>query len=622
MSSMRRLRGLLFCIVWLTCLTVATCCTFPAALIAEEGDAQQGSVAAQAPAEVAPTTNEAQPTTAVQATSAVQVASAAQPAAGLGLDKLARCWDDVVTAIAAHDLRKANDLLIELNKLKMESGFDALDSYSLVLVAHGIDAQRAADKDSATFFANKALQLSPDSPLVLLRSLPLVQYTRVASPFSQVMRIFLKVWHHPYALLALMRYLTYPLLVAFTAGLYIVLLICLTLHVADLLRGFATKLSLPLGGFIAPLIALVVLVVPLWGGPLWSVTVWSLLLWLFVPQRRWLCLYTGVTVALWGMLIPIRENVSLWLDDPGIQTLFQVSSKPLGQSDRKRLEDLMVQRPDDAFVAYTYGQLLRRNGEFKAASQAFARAEGLLGLQGWTKAQQGSIAFLQGNAKEADKLYAEAEGLGVTSTEFYFNYSKIKFELLDTAASRDLYTKALNKNTVLTQALKEREDLLGLTHNHAIAEIELPFYRLTSSALVPYPQTQINGDRLAAMMMRWCSPIGLGIAGLFLLLLFCLDRKQRSRRQQKIFSAYEAPTVLLSCIRLTPGGALLMAGRSGLCLFLLSIFILMLMPIVEWPHENRGIWELMPNLFPYYICIVMLYSLAVVYIGFLQEGRR
>lgn len=531
-------------------------------------------------------------------------------------------WARTVQASKAEDLKAVNTFVAELDRLKLQADISALDSYALFMVRQGQVAFKKGDRETAAFYARKALQLSPRSPVVLAISLPLVRQTGTASTASQVMKIAQQFWRHPNVALRVVKHAIYPALLALTLGVLVALALTFAFKAETLFRGLSRAMPTTLRGLATPFLMLIVLAAPLCIGPLWTLFVWSLCLYLILPQHRWLGFAAGTLLALWGTVLPIRESLKSWLEDPGIQAMLDVASGVFSASDKAKLEALSHERSNDGPLFFALGQVLRRHGEYKRADEAFLRAEMLLGAQPWTLAQRAVTAYLDGRLESSDQLFKEAEAAGISSAEFYFNYSKTKFELMDTTSARIFLTRAIQKDRDLAKSLEAREQMLGTQSRLAIAEIQLPFYRVLSSALSPTTSIRQNYEGVANALMPGCTPPHILSAGVLLICCFFLIRKRKSRTVP--LSSY--PTLLPAralrhALMLIPGGAWIRAERPVWCFIIISACALLVMPLLEWPMESRFLVDVFPELMPYYVCFVSLFALCACYVGAHLESK-
>jgi tetratricopeptide (TPR) repeat protein len=534
----------------------------------------------------------------------------------LPLIQLEEAWDEVLEAVLRQDLSTVNELVLKIETIKLGADVRALDSYALFFLEQGRRFLRDGKNSDAAFYTRKALQLSPDSPLVLARALPLVRQTSSTPILPIVGKILKGVWQHPNVALRVVQGLLYPVLIAGSMGLLIAFMLLFASKIEVTLRNISKPLPSGFRGILAPLVLLFILVFPLPFGPLWTLSVWALLLYVTLPNYRWMGFFAGALIVAWGTVVPVRESLERWLDNPGIQAMIDTISGDYHHGAPEKLKALSMQRNDDGALHYALGQSLRRNGDYEGAENAFLRAEMILGKQPWTTAQRGLVAFLSGRTKAADELMSLAEKQGLTTPAHYFNWSKIKFELLDTQAARDLLGKAVAGDTDLTRTLQKREDLLGTQAQLAIAEITLPFRLVLASALMPTMHISDSFNAVAFALMPGLEPPGIAIMGSFILLLFFAVRERKTRSTPLSSYIHLFPSQLLRKVLVCiPGGAWILCGRPLVCAAILSVCAFLAMPLMAWPTESIAFVHNFPDFMPYYLSFFILLSLSTCYVG-------
>jgi len=517
------------------------------------------------------------------------------------ITKLEMKWNEVLVALKDQPLKDVNDRLDELNDLRVQLDVSGLEDYSFNLLNRASVALTKNDINAAAFFSKKALQLSPQSPRLLWSSIRVATESGVSSASDHFFRALGATLRSPQVMLHLLKGVTYPALWALTIALLTLLALNFVWHAPAVLVSAGKSISPSFRGIGAPILAFVVLVAPMVFGPLWTVAAWSMVVVVWLPRSRWLAFYGGTIIALWGVVIPLRENLNHWLDDPRVVTMLNAASGIFSSSARADLVSLVKQHPDDGVAQFLIGQVYRRYEQYDQAQAAIQRAESLLGEQPWTKAEQGIIAFLMGKTEQADKLFSEAEQLGLASAEFYFDYSRIKFEQVDVAKSRDYLALAMRANSQVTAQLREREDKFGMKSNRSIAEIKLPIRTILSSGLKPAERDKSRFDLVAQTLMPIGNPISLAVVG-GILMLIALMRKSKNgpKRRTATYIGYKPGAAVRFLASSVPGWNQAVSGRSGLGLLMLAGVFFALMPLADWPREAGRVLELLPGFQWYY----------------------
>ncbi len=532
-------------------------------------------------------------------------------------------WAEIQKAIRFRRLDLATDQLNELNRLRRLGGFESLQEYSLYLIQEGLDRLSVGDIDSAAFFARKALELSPRAPEVLLRSLWLVKETGVAPVVGQIISALRYSWRSPFVLIRGLEVVAYPFLWALTFALYIVLVLNSAYRIQQQLRGFSKFAPGVVRGMVGPIIAVLGLSLPCFGGPLWSIVCWTVFSALFLVNKRWAPILGGSVLMLWGAVIPLKESLSVWLEDARAQALLASNAGDFKFAETKKqlLMSFVNDRKTDGVAYFILGQELKRRREHSAADKAFEQAEGLLGAQPWTLAQRGLTAYGTGEFKRAEEFFERAEKADLATPEFLFNFSRLKFELLDIEGSRNYFTRASQKDSAKVKEFETLADQPGLNGIETLAEIRLPAYLLVRSAFNGQPGLQEKCDQISKSVMPGFTPVGMQLTGalLFLFLMIPAASAHRLRRAQAYFIDYFPSRALINVMRMIPGGAWVVAGRPITAMLIMSTLILMAFPMLGWPAQSTFSIDGITPFIPYYGWLVLLlaagFSIGGCYLG-------
>lgn len=535
------------------------------------------------------------------------------------VQQIREVWGEVLEGISEKNLKKVHESCDELDRLRVQAGFADLDDYSIFLANEAGRRLDSGDIETGAFYTKKALQLSPNSPAVAFQTLPLVYETGVVPFRGQLTFVFSKVWYYPRLLLGMLNNLIYLLLWGAILGLYLAFVLHFSYHIKTALTSVARLLPPMVMGSASPLITFFILATPCVLGPVWCLGIWSLILLMLSTQRRWLTLLTGVVFVVMSLLIPLREQLGAWLRDEGVQSILRISEGAFSDLDRARLASVVSRRENDPIAPYVYGQYLRKHEQWDDAERAFLKAEALLGHQGWTVAQRGLIQFLKGNSDEAARLFKQAEQEGMRTPEFLFNYSKVKFDLLDTDGSMQLSMEAQRLDPRLMQEMKQREEILK---REAVAEISLPpsvIVRGSLNLFAPLPAASVERT---SMVLKGGGPMLLLVSGLILVVLFFfIGEKKRRARFHSYYSKYRPSPFLESFLRFLPGGAWIIVGRPATASVILSAFFVASLPLIGWPYGSDALFEALPPVKPWYAVILAILWLVVCFVGYAKENE-
>ncbi|NLF24533.1 MAG: hypothetical protein GX589_02600 [Deltaproteobacteria bacterium] len=526
-------------------------------------------------------------------------------------------WRQVRDAVQAGDMESIRARGEELSSLRIETGIRAFEKYSNWLISAADRKFHAADYDGAQVCLRIALELSPDSPRVILNSLPVVEAMQGKKAAGrQLRRVFFAAMSFPSIWMKLLKTLLYPTMWAITLGLYAATAGFLLWNTPDIMRRVAMLLPHQVRGFITPILSAVIFCVPTVFGPVWCLVAWSCLLLLLLPKQTWLPLYTGVLLMLWGAAIPLRENLEVWLKNPAMQALMRIQEGVYEPGDKSRLVKLLRRQPDLGVGWFAYGEQLKRQGAYSHAAKAFLEAEKFLGSQSFTVAEQASLAFLQDDYQQADRLFSEiAEDQG-DQAAFWINYSKVKFQLREEEASSAYLAKAERLDPKLTALYRNHEQRFGLRSYAAVADMGLPTSYLFNAASKGSPDMAYLHDGVAHILINGFTPKMLLTVGVLFLLLFCVVKRRKvSAAVKGCYCDCEASGVVFCLLHLLPGGGWIIADRSGLAMGAMAFCSLAIMPILKWPAESKYLLESVPQVVTGYIVIttlviLLLYSLA------------
>ncbi len=536
---------------------------------------------------------------------------------------LEQVWSNVIAALQTNDTATAVDNLELLKRLRNERGYEMLEPQSLELLQRSQQALSSHHLDEAAFLVRKAVELSPTSSRVLFKSLPLLDATGVRMPgvgslWGQFWQGLVLLGRNRELSLKIIKICLYPALWAVTLGVLLtfVLSLCCNMHVV--IAKIAKHVPVSIRGFVAAPAALSLVMAPLMGGPVTCILVWTLVALLFLRSCKWLPLCGGAVVVLWGAVIPIREHLSERISNPGVQALLRVSSGQYAPRDKAELEEFSVAREGDMAAQLLLGQVLRREGLYQDALRVLKNAQMSYRLNnGWVIAQVGIVQFLLGNLDDADKLFAEAQAVGMNSVEFWFNYSKIKFALTDTAQSREFFERALSLNRELTAELRAREDSLGLYNRYTIAEMHIPWRLLVPSILAADSDRAREYDARVAQVVPGANPmILIGIGSLLVILAMLHARGEARVRRLAFFSRYVLWKPLERALQFVPGGAWAVHERHGTCALILSVLCFLSFPFIAWPTDSAAVLICLPGIQPLYAAAVVLVALGICYVGY------
>ena len=530
-------------------------------------------------------------------------------------------WKQAVGSLADNDLSSANLHIEELNSLKIKLGYSILPEYSRQLLEYSKEAMSSAEREKAAFLVRKSFELSPYDTFFLIQAANTATASREVNGKDMFLMILKSALKDRLFLADMALASVYPVLWAVTFAALIAAFCLFLLNMQALLVRIKSVLPFAKSKWLAAFLLNVFLITPLILGPLWTLIAYSALIYLLLPLHRLLAAASAVILILWAVAVPLKENSQIWMDNQTTRSILRISSGIYTTKDLQNLEQLSSERPFDAALLLANGKKLRRQAKYQDAEKIFLTAANIPESKQMAEAELAIVEFLKGNSQEADRKFVALEEAGFESPEFFFNFSKVRFDLLQTASSREFFEKAHNKDRVLTNELRSKEDLLGIKHPSSFAEYKIPFSLIIDSLTLPNTGAgEAAGVRFDSLIPG-LNPLHLAWTGAILLVLFLFISPQviRTRNLQTRFS--ETLEVVVSLI---PAGSSFVCGKSFRGFIILSFLVFAALPLLAWPRELKSAFSHFAGLQLYYTFIYFFIAFAVSYIGYsaYKEDKR
>jgi hypothetical protein len=258
---------------------------------------------------------------------------------------------------------------------------------------------------------------------------------------------------------------TYPALYSLSLVLFLIAIFTLSADSKVLLAKLTEfippgRLRTP-GGIV---LLSVMLVMPLASGVLMSLVLWGIVIFMFLRHRKYLGLGIGLLMLGWGTMIPLREQAANWRADNELQFLMQSYRETVSPTEGRRFQWLLDQRSKDPLVVQAYARFLRETGDYDKALSVLSTASESLGKAGWIYAEMGLASYLKRDFKESEYFYKKAQESGFKSAALYYNWSLLKFAVMDLAGSSAMYEKALTRDRSATLKFFEQEAFHGAVY--------------------------------------------------------------------------------------------------------------------------------------------------------------
>jgi tetratricopeptide (TPR) repeat protein len=514
---------------------------------------------------------------------------------GQAIREVEQRWSAVALAASENNLRAAEQSLAELTRAREQAGVESLEEYSLTLLEFAQAARQRADYEASQVYLHHALQLSKRHPRVIAKALPLALKIDSEPLPDLVMRLVRGLFSYPSVALEWFVPTGYLVLFGTGAGIAIVLALTLVACALGCYPGGLRRVPL-VTVFLAGSAFLG------WqGGYWWALVGMGLSLALLQPQRAsWLLFLLGVQLLAWELFVPYAETVRHWSQQRVTRLMLQVlygdySPIPdVALEGRTALfEDYVTRQSENAAVWYAYGTLLKREGELDQAGIAFSKAEIRLGNQGWTTAARAGIEALNGRIELADQLMQEAAANGASGAEFWFNLSRIKFELMDTEGSREYFRKALKAAPELVTRLNGYDEAGTESGIRVWADVPLPFSSWYSTL---FHETLRESDKeraLRSSMAQGLSQHATIIAS-FAVFILALALVSRSQKVKVHAVAPLAGRVSVLLFDILPAGYLVRRACMGIAALSLSLIMILVALYLAGSSEYQvivGVFE-------------------------------
>lgn len=537
---------------------------------------------------------------------------------------LSPAWEKLREALQDNNFAAVNEQVEALKTARDASGILNLEPYSLALIDEAAGYLRASERDKAASLTRRAIELSPQSPRVLFRASPIARRSGADSSFSLMLKGLSLIPARGEWVMKTIIAAIYPSLWSLTLGMYIGFVLLLIERLVPALKTLG-RMCPPAFKHLMPACFLtLVFMLPITLGPLWCLFVWSIFILLAIPERRFLAFAAGTLLVLWGTLIPLRENMQLWIEDPGVQAMLRVGGGSYSRSDSLLIERYVSQHGTDGVGWYMRGQVLLRDGKFAEASDSFSRAGVLIANEGGrirALASQGMALFLQGKTAEALDHLQAADQAGLADAGLYYNMSRLLLETLRTEESREYFKKALAADKETTERLREREDLVPLGAATSLAELSLPWWVLLGTSLSPRLGSHEMHDTMAQVIMFPLNPIAIVGFGIALLALFFFVGTQPDRFPG-ITASRTMWHILRALLLLIPGGLWVLRGQPVRAAVVASFGVFLISPLIGWPDDSRNIFIVAPDLKGVYFAALGLFVLTIAFLGFEQIRRE
>ncbi|MCB0320776.1 MAG: hypothetical protein KDD60_07590, partial [Bdellovibrionales bacterium] len=238
-------------------------------------------------------------------------------------------------------------------------------------------------------------------------------------------------------------------------------------------------------------------------------------------------------------------------------------------------------RPNDPLLLASLSVLFRQYGDYGAAKKVLALLEGRFGEVGWLLRERGTIEYLLGESAAAEDLLDRARESGASSPELLFMLSKVKFDLLKTEESQEVFSEARESDPARVNELERLEQLYGEKNELGLPKSIFPAQLYFDSAIEPLPQAWEQQSRRSQLLLRGMGAPQIASMGVVLMLMFLISPWLFSADREVYYLKNRDGVRFVS---LLPGGLLVAAGRPIISWFFTTFFAVTLFVVFGWPN--------------------------------------
>jgi hypothetical protein len=492
-------------------------------------------------------------------------------------------WLLTIKAIGQNNLIKTGELVESLILLRDQANLQSLEEYSLYLIYEAKQALERADRDKAAQYLQYAVDLSPASPSIEGASIPIMLSAGIRLNNFDFNRIINVVFYHTEVSLRMIKTLIYPFLWALTITTYVVFVLSIAKWFPQIIDGIAKWVPAYIRGALAPILASALTIGALFLPPLTCLSVWGFVAVIFLKRRSAIPILAGLTICGWAKAMPLREHITEWLAKDGTISVLRVLSGSFNPNDCSRIESLVRDQPNNPIFRYANAQLLLNSGKLEAAESELDVFEHRLGVNPWSTAVRGLIAFLRGNIDEANNLHNQARDAGLNSADFLFNLYKIKFDQFDKEEAIKILVEARKINPLLVESLLDREKIhsqksfgvINLPTSLILAYSGFPVNVKTNKITNFFQQIWLTGNSEIMFL------VGLLLTA-FGAVRFTFFAEVRNKRDSLEGIIGHVVSIVSASV---PGACWTLNGYPIFGIPVTFTFIFCLLPLLSWPSE-------------------------------------
>ena len=492
-------------------------------------------------------------------------------------------WSQLENFIKENDYTGVNESFNQLQQLKIQSGINEFVDYSEKLFAYSELLLSKGDKENSKYFARKALELSPESPWLIINNSGLLVRSGIynhLTVFGNLIKIAVR--RMDFILFFLIK-LIYPVLWSLTLSALLCCLLYFVTKTKDISEAVTNKIRFLKSKIISSIFILATLLVPLYAGPVWALIAYSIFIYVFSPRQKKFAALMSILVILWTSAIPIRENLNTWISSEAVKSYLRIYSGVYSADDLAMISKYIDNNPQDYMAYFTYAKLLRREGKLELSEKIFNQLRTDIKDKFSLDFEIGIINFLLGDYAKADLIFQDLNKEAPQNAEMLFNFSKIKFQQLDTEESRRLFDLSYKIKPALAEKLKEQENLLGILSPLSLAENNLSVSYLARAMFVPVKEIQPMIDKISAILFYGFKIKEISYIGFSLLTAYLFVGMKKKSKEKKRGAV--TMSLLFRVVRILPGGSSIIREKMTSGFLLIAMLVLLTMPLLNWPGD-------------------------------------
>jgi len=336
-------------------------------------------------------------------------------------------WLQFMSAIKANNKEKAKKVLESLHTIQYRKGDNNIPTYSYALLQISKDLENNGDTTNAEYIILKAIEFSPDKPIVYFAMANHLWHNSPTKIFT-IINYYAQGIGHSLAdtaifttLIAnLLLMVLITLLVSFTLFSLILAVKYIPLAANDLKVFF--DWDIPVWFFILFNLFLLVVFASLDLGVIWLIIFLNIALFVYYSKtERYIAAAFYILLVFSPVLVNNTATMMLSSHQQSVDEMISVIEDPYSERVEKELVVWSITNPDDIDVIFTLGLLNKKLGHLSDAEKYYLEVISLDGNHYQALNNLGNIYFILRNYDMAEKYYLRALDIHPDSAEVNFN---------------------------------------------------------------------------------------------------------------------------------------------------------------------------------------------------------